>query len=711
MHLPRSVRLRSDHPALTSCDREPIHVPGAIQPYGQMLIARAQDLQIVGTAGTATDWLAAAMGGAMPEVTGLPASGFETLRNGLNVLGDAEVNGARHDAVAFRSGDHVVLELTPRIDGPTLDATFLADLEALGAGFERSTSLSELFTKAAHVFRDLTGYDHVMVYRFIEGENGVVVGESRAPDTPSYMNHHFPAGDIPRQARALYVRNRVRVIADVAYDPAAISGDPALRDLDLSDSTLRAVSPVHVQYLRNMGVAASASMSIIKDGMLWGLVACHNHAPRVLSLTTRLACQAMAASLARQIKAREETELYRERIRLRTQEDVVLSQLGSDSTLTQFFAASGKQIAALLQADGFAAMQGDDLFTVGSCPDPIDMRSIADHVRLPAAVRPFVTSNLSADWAEAKAYKALASGLMAVTMSTEVPTILMWFRAEETQMVTWAGNPHKDVPLDPNAVLSPRTSFAAWSEEVSGRARAWTHGEEESAARLVRLMLDARNNRRLRELNRELTTTLKENESLIQQKDFLLREVNHRVQNSLSLVAAFLRMQGREASGEVKAQLAEAENRLKAVSLVHRRLHQHDSGEILDLARYLDELCTELRDTIDPAWTKCIETSFVPILIGTDRAISIGLIVNELVINATKYAYDGQAGPIGILLEQHRDSFRVIVSDSGVGHGGAVKGTGFGMRMLGALVDRLGGHLDIEDNMPGTRVIVTGPIR
>lgn len=686
-------------------------MPGSIQPYGQMLIAGAADHKVVGTAGTRTGWLAAAVGHSLADVVALPQDTFAALRNGLNVLGETDVEGVRHDVVAFRTGDHIIVELTPRIDGPTLDATFLADLEALGAGFERSTSLSDLFTRAAHVFRDLTGYDRVMVYRFIEGENGVVVGESRADDIPSYMNHHFPASDIPRQARALYVRNRVRVIADVAYDPIAISGDPAPGGLDLSDSTLRAVSPVHVQYLRNMGVAASASMSIVKDGMLWGLVACHNHAPRALSLTSRLACQAMAASLARQIKGREETELYRERIRLRTQEDVVLGQLGSDDTLNHFFASSGKQIAALLQAEGFAAVQGDDLYTVGRCPDPIDIRVIADHVRLPGAVRPFVTSSLGSDWPEAKVFQSRASGLMAVTMSTEVPTILMWFRAEEEQTVTWAGNPHKDVPLDPAVRLSPRTSFAAWSEEVSGRARAWTHGEEESAARIVRLMLDARNNRRLRELNRELTTTLKENESLIQQKDFLLREVNHRVQNSLSLVAAFLRMQGRAASNEVKAQLAEAENRLKAVSLVHRRLHQHDSGEILDLARYLDELTLELRDTIGPAWSKFIETSFVPILIGTDRAISIGLIVNELVINATKYAYGGQPGPIGIVLEQHRDSFRIIVSDNGVGQGGAVKGTGFGMRMLGALVERLGGHLDMEDNLPGTRVIVTGPIR
>src|SRR5690606_17539710 len=122
-------------------------------------------------------------------------------------------------------------------------------------------------------------------------------------------------------------------------------------------------------------------------------------------------------------------------------------------------------------------------------------------------------------------------GLLAVTMSTEVPTILMWFRAEQLQTVKWAGNPHKDVPLEPGAVLTPRASFEAWSESVRGRSEEWSLAEKESSARIVRLMLESRNNARIRLLNREMSTTLRENEGLISQKDFLLREVNHRVQN------------------------------------------------------------------------------------------------------------------------------------------------------------------------------------
>lgn len=693
---------------LTSCDLEPIHIPGSIQPYGIMLIVGDQG-EIIGYAGNAGEVL----GKRLDDVLGHDAAALRASLPdaGIKVLGSTRFRGEPHDAVAYRSGNHLVVELTARIDDIELDAEFLALLETLGASLERSTSLADLSAQAARIFQDLTGYGRVMIYQFVDNEAGVVLGESISDASSSFMNHHFPATDIPKQARALYVRNKVRVIADVHYTPAPIvSASSELSALDMSDSTLRSVSPVHIQYLKNMGVAASASMSIVKDGILWGLVACHHHETRNLSLTTRLACQAVATTLARQIKAREESALYRERIRLRGQEDVVLSQLGPDDTLAAFFARSGNALATLLQADGFAAAQGDDLFLSGSCPDAIDIRAVAEHVRRPASIKPFVTSSLAAQMPEAAAFADLASGLLAVTMSTEVPTILMWFRAEQLQTVKWAGNPHKDVAHQPGEQLSPRASFEAWSESVSGKSRDWSIAESESAARIVRLMLESRNNQRIRQLNRELNTSLKENESLIAQKDFLLKEVNHRVQNSLSLVSAFLRMQARGASDEVSAQLEQAERRLMAVSLVHRRLYQDDSVEIVDLSRYLGELITELQGSLDSRWRDQMVLDLAPILISTDRAVSLGLILNELIINATKYAYGSEAGPISILLEQHRNSLRLIISDRGRGHAGKTEGTGFGSRMLASLIQRLGGTIDHEDNRPGVRVVVSATI-
>jgi two-component system, chemotaxis family, sensor kinase Cph1 len=272
----------SDAVNLTTCDLEPIHIPGSIQPYGVMLIADPVSGEIVGYAG-ADKVSDALLGQRLDAVIGRSAASIKPVlpRVGIHVLGDVRYQGDVYDAVAFISGDHLVVELTEKFDQSHLDASFIAQLDLLETRLERSTSLGELSNEAARIFQDLTGYDRVLVYRFVDEDAGVVLGESLSGESPSFMHHHFPASDIPRQARALYVRNRVRVIADVPYTPSPIvSASSDLTSIDLSDSTLRSVSPVHIQYLKNMGVAASASMSIVMDGVLWGLIACHHHQPR-----------------------------------------------------------------------------------------------------------------------------------------------------------------------------------------------------------------------------------------------------------------------------------------------------------------------------------------------------------------------------------------------------------------------------------------------
>jgi two-component sensor histidine kinase len=188
-----------------------------------------------------------------------------------------------------------------------------------------------------------------------------------------------------------------------------------------------------------------------------------------------------------------------------------------------------------------------------------------------------------------------------------------------------------------------------------------------------------------------------------------MKEVDHRVQNSLQLVSAFLSLQARDAGpGPVADQLIEARSRLSAVALVHRRLYRDDQIETIDLARYLEELIGDLKASLGDEWGSKMMVDLTPMLIPTDRAVNIGLIAAELVINATKYAYPGGSGPIDIVLEQHRNRLRLIVAD----HGGGIAGqrSGFGSRMMGAVMARLGGEMEQTDNRPGLRVIVTAPI-
>jgi chemotaxis family two-component system sensor kinase Cph1 len=700
---------------LDQCDREPIHLSGAIQEHGILLVVDRDSQMVVGEAGDIAHYL----GSASVEGRELRAILDDAVLARIELIAAAAPSllGQYHGAngslnvVGSFSGAYLLIEMDIAEKEPVDAVQFVLSLDQHQARLEAASSMKLLCELAASLFRQMTQYGRVMVYRFLDDDAGVVVGESRVADADSYLNHHFPASDIPKQARALYVRNRSRVIPDVHYQPQMIRSPRDLSQLDLSDVALRSVSPIHIEYLKNMGVNASASFSIVKDGCLWGLIACHNHEPLHIPLSIRVACQSLANGLARQIKSKEEAEINRERVRLRTQEDRILATFGGDKSLEGFFAKSGELLAKLMAADGFAAVQGKDLFFFGETPEPDHIREIADFVRIPASQTVFTTTSLSRRMTDAERFADKASGLMAVTMSTEVPTILLWFRAEHIELVKWAGNPHKDVPHDPSLRLAPRASFESWTERVRRKARPWSHAQVESASRLVRQILDYRNNQRVRELNRELMTSLRENESLLEQKDYLLREVNHRVQNSLQLVASFLRLQARASQSDaVRDNLGEAQRRLNAVALVHRRLYQDTSVEIVDLSRYLENLICDMLSSMDIAWRDHVSLDLAPILIATDKAVNIGLILTELVINVHKYAYDGAPGPLNVRLEQSRGNLRMIVSDQGRGKlATVVEGTGFGSRLMAALMERLDGELVEEDNGPGLKVILIAP--
>nr|WP_245196622.1 histidine kinase dimerization/phosphoacceptor domain -containing protein [Sphingomonas jejuensis] len=701
-------------PDVAACDREPIHRPGSIQPHGLLLIADPADLTVVGGAGDiegviAPEWIGLTVDALLGQDVRGRIESADLLDGTTLALDPYSHAGQDYSVLAHRTEGAVLIELEPD-EGSWTASRLLTALDAVTTAFERAADLQSLCNAAATAFRELIGYDRVMIYRFLDDDAGVVVAESRSAEIGSFMNHHFPASDIPKQARALYIQNRVRVIPDVGYTPQPLRPDGRFADQDLSCVGLRSVSPVHVQYLKNMGVGASASISIVKDGVLWGLIACHNSTPRTISHGVRTTARALASGFARQVRAKEDAENYRERIRLRGSEDAAVAKLGNGVGIDDFFTTSSEDLRRMMGADGFAVLQGTDLVTTGHLPAEDQVREIGMRFSQRALGQPVATAALETIFPPASRFREQASGLLAVTMSTEEPIILMWFRVEQIEVVNWAGNPHKAVDLKPGETLSPRASFEAWSEAVRGRSRAWTLAEIEAATRLRRTLFEARQTRRLRELNRELSATIVDKEALLVQKDYLMREVNHRVQNSLQLVGSFLSMQGRAGGdAQLSASLGEAQRRLSAVALVHRRLYADDRIEAVDLARYVEELAEEITESMDPAWKAMIRLDLAPILISTDRAVNVGLILTELVINANKYAYAGAPGPISISLEQIRNRFRLIVADQGAGKTKA--GSGFGTRMLSAMVARLDGTIEEQEARPGLRVVLTAPLQ
>ena len=712
-------------PEPTACDREPIRIPGSIQPHGALLVAGPEGGTILQAAGDTTRLLGAEVGALLgrpvAEVLGIdpraeirrlpPAARGEATHLGSTV---PSAGGVALDLLAHERGGLLVLELEPAPRDRPAAARMLAAIRAASAALAAARDLRRLGDAAARQVRVLTGFDRVMVYRFLEDGSGEVVAEDKARGLPAYLNHRYPASDIPRQARELYLRNRVRLIPDVGYAPAPLV--PALcpatgRPLDMSDCALRSVSPVHVQYLKNMGVAASMSVSIVRDGALWGLIACHHGAPKAVPYELREACKHMGQILSQQVAAREEADAHAEGLRLRAAHDELVAALAASPSVEDALAERLAELRAAIPSGGAALVRGDGIAAAGRTPDAGQVRDLAGWLLARGPPDPYATDRLSEQHAPAGAYRAAASGLLATVVSRADRWLLLWFRAELVETIGWAGDPRKAVEAGAElGTLNPRRSFALWRETVHGRSRPWTGAELAAAGRLGRAVAELRQRQRVRELNGQLRRSLAEQEALVAQKDLLMREVNHRVQNSLQLVGSLLRLQaGAAGDPAVRAQFGEAVRRLTAVAMVHRQLWRSDQIRQVSLDSYLRELREGLVQSWGAEWDEHVRVrAAVPVPVPTETAVALALVITELVTNAVKHAYGGGTGPIEIEVgEEGRGTLRVSVADRGRGAGGSTgRAEGFGSRLVGMLVGQLGGTLERIDNQPGTRVVI-----
>jgi light-regulated signal transduction histidine kinase (bacteriophytochrome) len=382
--------------------------------------------------------------------------------------------------------------------------------------------------------------------------------------------------------------------------------------------------------------------------------------------------------------------------------------LSREGSLEAAIAHHLPDVGRILGSDGVAVLRGGDIATSGTCPPPEAIRALAAWLGARTDEPVFATDQLGADYPPAANFADIASGVLAITLSAQEPWIALWFRAEAVSVIEWAGNPHKGVQMRPGETLTPRASFEAWRETIRGRARPWTVPEIEAAGRLRLALLEVRRGRQLQDLNRQLIASLNEKDLLLQERQFLIGEVNHRVQNSLQLVSSFLALQARASDlPELRVALDEAQRRLGAVALVHRRLYRGDQVELVEAARYIEELCADTVTSIGEDWRQQIVLDLAPLLLPADRAVTVGLVLTELIINATKYAYSGQAGPLEVSLQDERVRFRLVVADRGRGRAGPRHG--FGTRMIEALVAQLGGSMVYEENKPGLRAILTAP--
>lgn len=494
---------------LTNCDREPIHIPGLIQPYGVLLTLREPQLEILQVSENVEEIL----GISAEKLLGKPLSLLCSLaqvqeisqyltQENLEVFNplDLKIKIAATSAnqnvhlqsfqgILHRSDKALVMELEPsNISTSQQILKFYHLLREAIAQIRAAETFNDLVETLVKQVREITGFDRVMIYQFATDNSGIVVAEDKANHVESYLELHYPASDIPVQARHLYYNSWLRLIPNINYQPVKlipthnpITGMP----LNLSSANLRSVSPLHIEYLQNMGVGASMSISLINEKRLWGLIACHHNTPKDVDYETRKACEFLGQFASVELIYQQEHEMnhYRSQVKL-IQEQLRTTLSQEASLMASVFRRNEVALLNLVHAQGAAIILDHEISLLGQTPSLDEVQALKTWLLQQNYPGILVTDSLSQIYPQVQQFNAIVSGILVISIVLRQKSYhIIWFRPEQIQTVNWAGNPHKAVSIstDGEKRLTPRKSFELWQETVKETSLPWQSVEMEAA--------------------------------------------------------------------------------------------------------------------------------------------------------------------------------------------------------------------------------------
>jgi light-regulated signal transduction histidine kinase (bacteriophytochrome) len=713
---------------ISACDREPIHVPGSIQPHGVLLALDPDDHTIVQASANLGGFIGDALGqplaGAWPELQNALADALANLGDdpGARYLKTVSLSTGgeprSHDVVAHHHDGLLILELEEIASGASasLDALYPA-MRDFVQQLQTASTVETLCRVIAEDVRRIIGFDRVLIYRFDENWNGTVIAEDRNDVLPSYLDLRFPASDIPAQARDLYRRNRLRIIPDANYAPIPVT--PTVntrtgRPLDLSHSVLRSVSPVHLEYMRNMGTMASMSISILREGELWGLISCHNKAPRRVPLQVRNACDFLTQIFSLQLAARERADEAHLRMRLGSIQAKLLGHMAEEERFINGLVKHPDDLMALAGADGAAVVSGDHTWLVGRTPAEEHVRKLFDWLSLHHREDVFATNSLGQTFPEAEAYTEEASGLLAISISKMNPSYVLWFRPEVVRTVKWGGDPQKPVQGAPGEAtrLHPRKSFETWKETVRGCSLPWLPSEVDIVKELRNAVVGIvlRRAEELASLSEELQRSNKELEAFSYSVSHDLRAPFRHIVGYSELLR---KQEGEGMSERGRRYLASIiESAYTAGTLVDNLLSFSQMGRAALKPRPID--MNVLVAEVQRSFALEVKDRSIDWRIGelpTVRAdpMMLRLVVENLLSNALKYSRSRETSVIEVGCRRDESDLVFHVRDNGVGFDMAYvgklfgvfqrlhrmeefEGTGIGLANVRRIIERHGGR-------------------
>jgi chemotaxis family two-component system sensor kinase Cph1 len=720
---------------LANCADEPIRFPGAIQPHGLLLTLSEPELTIIQVSANVEILLARAP----QSLIGQPLE---------SLLGDAEaaqvreallqpslsdapplhlrLNGTAFEGLLHRHQGVLILELEIHVENfqPRNVAGNQTHLGRMLQRLQAATTLQALYDISVKEIQAMTGYDRVLIYRFEDEGHGQVIAEASDPSMEVFNGLFFPASDIPEQARELYRTNWLRIIPNADYQPVPLL--PKLRPdtdtpLDLSFATLRSVSPIHCQYMKNMGVLSSMSISLLKGDKLWGLISCGNRQPLHVPHELRAACQTIGQVLSLQISAMEALEISRQREE-KVEALALLNQAMIDSPQNVFdgLANQPQTLMALTNAGGIAIIEDKQLHRYGNCPEPEEIRALHKWLQ-DSGEAVFASHNLASDYPPAAQYQQVASGVLAMNLPKPVDNGVFWFRPEVKENINWSGDPRKPLDLensDAGLRLRPRTSFEIWKVEMAGISTKWSHGD-----------LFAANDLRRSALENDLARQVRREQEAVRARDELVAVVSHDLRNPMTVISMLCGMMQKAFSSDgphTSRRISTAIDTMQqAAGRMNTLLEDLLDTSKIDAGRYsitpqkldVGQMFEEAQALLAPlALDKDISISFdadpdLRIHADPERLFQV---LSNLVGNAIKFT--PRLGTVGVLATSLGDDIVFTVRDSGEGISkehlphvfdrywtvkeGNPTGTGLGLYITQGIVEAHGGRIFAESE-PG----------
>lgn len=619
---------------LTNCDREPIHILGSIQPFG-FLLAISSDWMVRHASENASAYLGTPVELGAPAAALLGETATASIRRHIQRLRDAEsverifavpvgANKTLMDMSVHHSGASLVIEGEPTVQEDEFDAASV--VRATIGRLQKHRSVLNMSAEAARQVRALTGFDRVMVYRFDQSGAGEVIAEAARADLERFLGLHYPASDIPQQARALYLRNWLRIIPDIGAKPSLVKpyADAQGNPLDLSHAKLRAVSPIHIEYLQNMGVGASMSVSIILHGKLWGLFACHHYSPRVVSYPRRTAAELYGQMFSLLLESQERETAAHFELNARELHNRLLGAIASDSPPFDVLSSFLDDFCEVISCDGVGVAVNGKYALRGSTPNEDEFVTLIRFLNQTTPSQVYETHELQTRFETAAPYVDRVAGVLAVPISRSPRDYLVFFRKEFARTVNWAGDPAKPMTSGPlGDRLTPRKSFELWKETVRGQSAPWTDIDQRIAESLRVTMLEV--------ILRLTDAAERERRAAHDRQELLIAELNHRVRNILTLIRGLVG-HSKSGAGTMEEFAKVLNDRIHALSRAHDQITRGNWG-----AAPLDELFKTETAAFLGKKAGRFELDGPRVLLAPHAFATMALVAHEMVTNSAKY--------------------------------------------------------------------------